>query len=858
MANSRAKSTQDLIDESLEQTRRDFNVFLEENIQLNWQQQRQRIHEHFGIARPAEELGASLGGGEFGRSTRGAAGAGVSAASLSFGASTMSKSILGGSLARGPLRASLFTDVAEKNGSSPGPSSMDDPLVRGRQEKYAAKVHQLNAARKQGVVYPVVEEFARVELEAESDSTEHLVDAYRALKTITRENGDIRDPSELGAVRERQYAQDYLEENAASARATEVRRRILDGSRKFLEDSFFDDLESIITRNPQEASLGGVPSKINKVRALVRIKAARKDLSGEGAELQMLGDDYCWALIYHLLRCGLVAEAADYVSQNQRAFKSLDPRFPNYMSAFARDPDRRLPREMQTRINAEYSQRVKLAPENSIDPYRMACYKIVGRCDLAHKNIEDISMQMKDWIWLLFSLAREVNRVEETAGDYFGLDDARALIEQIGQRHFASGAESSGAYATFFLMQILAGLFEKAVFFLYPHNYVAAVHFAITLDFYGLLRVSDAAVSESDLLTYTTRAQPQINFGRMVGYYTRDFRLARAEAATDYLILICLNSDLPGAAGESHSMVCQHALRELVLETREFALLLGDIRSNGQRIPGAIQERLPLINLHGQEDFLRTLTLQSASVADDSGRVTDAVLLYHLAEDYDKVVVVVNRTLSDALAVQLGQGYVRLEPLKPRKTDDSSREQQQQQQQRQSPNRHADSSLSLTSVDDPTTLAQNMISLYDANALYFNKIRETNRAACGQLLRMAQIRAHVEQERDGDALDAILDLGIVPIRANGNTSVIRSAAQSFNTLPQVVARVIGNLLIWTIKSLGRQRERLNESAFAVNRNAGGEMLQAARDIMVFAGLIKYKLPADIFDMLARSGQSVGV
>ena len=402
-----------------------------------------------------------------------------------------------------------------------------------------------------------------------------------------------------------------------------------------------------------------------------------------------------------------------------------------------------------------------MAPENSLDPYRMACYKIVGRCELSKRSIDNISQGVEDWIWLQFSLAREVNRAEESANEVFGLEEVRETIREIGQRHFSKGSEGLGGYGTFFYLQILGGLFEQAVAYLWSYSYVAAVHFAIALDFYGLLRVSDFVLLDSELrespptvlqacsgpllifhlVTFDTREQPQINFGRMIGYYTRDFRTGNAVAALDYLALICLNADLPGSIGQSQASLCHEALRELVLETREFAQLLGDIRSNGTKIKGAIEQRLNIIRLPDQEAFLRTVTLQAARVADDNGRTSDAVLLYHLAEDYDAVITIINRVLSDAIAVDIGGEQLRLQPLKPR-TDLQSQQQPSE-----------GSSLSLASVDDPAVLARNFISLYNSNALYYQKIRPANREACGVLLRLSEAKARVENGQWAEALD---------------------------------------------------------------------------------------------------------
>jgi nuclear pore complex protein Nup93 len=97
------------------------------------------------------------------------------------------------------------------------------------------------------------------------------------------------------------------------------------------------------------------------------------------------------------------------------------------------------------------------------------------------------------------------------------------------------------------------------------------------------------------------------------------------------------------------------------------------------------------------------------------------------------------------------------------------------------------------------------------------------------------------------------------LTARGNLAVIRTAAQNFNTLPSVVANNIGHLLMWTITCCGRQREILRKSPFEDPTKAqmADELLAAAKDLMVFAGLVKYKLPPRVFEALARAGQDAG-
>jgi nuclear pore complex protein Nup93 len=733
LANKYQDDFRKMVDSHVQRAKDDFNKMIDERLHgVDWDVHRQRIYEHFGLKKPQNLDGSSMDGpgvlnGSFGRSSRRSRPA-ASTLDKSFGLPGMAKSIIGTPGPKG-MRTSAFGDVAEKmpvDGMRPAP---EDRVLRKRQESYAAKIRELNQARLQEKLFAVLSKFAEVESEPSNDDTTMLVHAYDALIRVTGEHPNIENASEPEPVKERQYAASYLDDHANSAVSARIRKRIITGSREFLESLFYKQLEATVARNAREANVGGVPTAVAKVKGYVRVRASRKELGPDVEILQELNGDYCWPVIFYLLRSGLYHEALQYVEENAPAFRKIDRSFMRYIKAYVTSEEHRLPSDMQTAINNEYSQRSRLAPEDSIDPYRMMCYKIVGRCELQKRNLEGITTDMMDWIWLQFSLAREYSRVDEFAHEAFGLDELRQSIKEIGERYFGPGSDVANAPTTLFFMQILAGLFEKAVADLYPHNYVSAVHFAIALDYYGFLRVSDPSNSD-DLLTYTSRQQPQIAFGSMIGLYTRDFRTADATMAVDYLTLICLNGDLTGDLGKKQRELCHQALTEVVLETREFAQLLGDIRADGQRIKGAIEARLNLIGLENEQDFLKHITLVAARTAEEQGRVTDAALLFHLAEDYDKVIQVVNEAVSLALTTELGEQPARLTPLKPRPND------QQNEQQ---------SSLSLTAVDDPVDLARNMVTLYRSSQLYYGKMKGTTIDCCQILLQLADARNALEQ-----------------------------------------------------------------------------------------------------------------
>ena len=869
----RKKGRKQMMKENMVQVYREVDQFIEDSLGIDFDEQRQRIMEHFGLV--AREDDGDNGGGSFaksaGRKSQFAETAKASTRSV-FGRSALDKSLIG-TPGMGGSTTSFFGDERSQQMGNlmKGQTARD---LRDKERLYLEKVEQLNKARLNNENFPIMHHFAEVEQSGSADSPPQLAEAYNALAEMVKEKPQGND------IRERIYAATYQDDRSNSSSATKLRRQILEGSRNYLENVFYRDLEAMVEKNPREAALGGRPTVINKVRAYIRVRDGRRDLKPDGSELLQFEDsgDYPWALIFYLLRSGHVNEAYDYVN-NDSSFSSTDKRFVSYMSQYAKNPDKKLSRKLQDMIHGEYHQRMRIAPDGSQDPYRLACYKIIGRCELSRRNLEAVGQGVEDWLWLQFALARETGPMEERAGEEFGMEQICETITEIGQKHFQKGqAEGSGGYGTFFFMQILAGMFEQAIEYLHSYNAVSAVHFAISTAYYGLLRVSDYTVAGNELreftlylpsffimliistVTQTTTGYSQINFVPLIAYYTASFRAALPVGAVDYLALICLNSDLtPASLGNAQTAASHECLRQLCLETREFARLLGDIRSDGTRIAGAIEMKSRLIKLDTHADFLRAVTTQAAAIADERGQVADAVLLFHLSEDYESVVSILNRALADACTIDLGESPMELQPLKRRDggSPNSSNTIEAGPQ----------SSLSLTqSTSSPIELAKNMTTLYDANATYYNKIEKTTRATMFALLGLLSARAHLEANppRFMDCLEALHGVGVLPLQAQGSIPVIRSAATAFGALPQLLARCAGVSVVWAVRAIGGERERMmQQGGWEGGAGQGSleerkEMLSTmAKDLMVFAGLVKYRLPGRVYDMLTRVGGEVG-
>jgi nuclear pore complex protein Nup93 len=113
------------------------------------------------------------------------------------------------------------------------------------------------------------------------------------------------------------------------------------------------------------------------------------------------------------------------------------------------------------------------------------------------------------------------------------------------------------------------------------------------------------------------------------------------------------------------------------------------------------------------------------------------------------------------------------------------------------------------------------------------------------------------------ALEELNDLNILPLRANGHIPTIRAAADAFAVLPQVLARCAGVSVVWAVRAIGGERDNIMrdgrwEAGYGGDADGMKDQLSdMAKDLMVFAGLVKYKLPGRVYDMLTRVGGDVG-
>ncbi|KAL9591304.1 MAG: hypothetical protein Q9179_007859 [Wetmoreana sp. 5 TL-2023] len=294
------QSTLKVIAEGIERAHRNFDAYLDENIDINWEAQRKKIYEHFGLAsRGSERSDAASQSmspgakGTFARSTRRGRTLNADPSKQStlgrsiFGQSSLQKSVIG-TPNGGSKGASVFSDVEDRSGQV---AVSEDRFSRDKQGKFAAKVQALNRARLQEIHYPILHEFMDVQMQPGGESPSQLIESYKALIEIVQEPPNPENAGQANIPKQRQFPTDHLDETPNSAKQVEIRKRILDGSARSLEKQFFETVETLVSRNAKEANLGGIPTALNKIRAYIRVRDIRKDLKPDELELQKIDDN---------------------------------------------------------------------------------------------------------------------------------------------------------------------------------------------------------------------------------------------------------------------------------------------------------------------------------------------------------------------------------------------------------------------------------------------------------------------------------------------------------------------------------------------------------------------------------------
>ncbi|KAF9116162.1 hypothetical protein BGX27_004502 [Mortierella sp. AM989] len=761
------------IDESRRETVMDFDSNFESSLNYDWERTKKRIFEELG-----HHQGRGAGSDkDLGQSS------GAFLGSSSLGMSQTSTHL---------------------PGFNQNPASQD--IIFSKLKPYYKVVYDLCESRLQGTAFPLATNFIEASRLAHKDQPNPKIqETWELLVSILGEQELFNGRFQSKTLKERAYAEAYLVSPSKSPAAALLRERLIKGSKVFLERQFMNHIEASVAANPAEANLGGVPSLLNTVRAFVQLKYLRYG-SWSQPNLEITNGQAMWAQIYYLLRTGHSHEALKFANENEASFGPADRQFVTYLATYLESEDRTLPTPMQERLLSDFNQRIRYSSD-TVDPYKLTLYKIVGRCEL-NKRTTPVVGALEDFIWLQLSMIREP-KSDTMPQDKYGLADFQALVLKYGANYFNPNNNNPLQY---FQVLLYSQQFERAIHYLssFRAYTLETVHMAIALTYYGLLRIPSVhRVSDPNPFSTTTDAQghevSHFNFTQLIHYQARIIAEHYPTEALTYLYQICLNTDLTPAINKEQISLCHSYIQELVLQAKDYSSLLGTTR-HGIKTPGVIERYLPLIKIANSSQFVKNITIEAAKSKSKEGRVEDAIQLYSIAEAYNQVVELLNRQLAEAISNPGLQ------------------------------------SMGESGVNIPAI--RRLINEYVSDPKINQQILPKNLETCSILLKLVEFTEFYDRAKYEAAVSVIVELDLIPLEAD--MSVIAKKADKFQGLDECVARNFPDVLLKTMESIYKLYQTLKMSPYdeAGRRDNINMLKRRARSLMMFAGSIKFRMPAD--------------
>ncbi|PWN36577.1 NIC-domain-containing protein [Meira miltonrushii] len=727
-----------------------------------------------------------------------------------------------------------------------------------RSGKYLAVVERLNAHRIDSVPFAIASalgEAARSSLTAPAsgvDSTfsQDLYESWLALASLVGEENVVDGEFLRDAIRERQYAAAYLGNASSTAAAwlgregRDLRTCLTSGALKYLQKYFNNLIDARIASNPIKAQLGGKPTTLGKIVAFERVAFADRD-GRWPSELEVIqtehGSTPVWATIFYLLSTGNEKEALEFVIKNEDAIRSLDSTtggaggFSSYFQAWLGNADHILSKPIRDRFVTEYNSRFRgTFGGDTIDGFKLTLFKLIGRIDINKNFPSVVSKDTETWLWVQLNLVRETT-VEEASSEFgdalrdrLTLEDLGSRVVKLGERHFDP---KNNRPIHYFTILLLSGQFERAIAHLYSRSQyqVDAVNFASALTYYGLLRVpSLEKASHAMILTSTVDATTgqeimMLDFAKLIQKYVRLFSRTDVKGALQYIYLICLNADCASPIKEEQIAKCHELIRALVIETRQYFELLGDVRNDGVKTPGVIENSLSLIKLADSKEFLTNIVGAAAAQSEAENRTKDAILLYNIAEEYDRVLDVVNRQLGVSL----------IEP----------------------PTRASQETISpdssLTKVDDIAQLAKAILQSYERQNQILRLVSRKKRETCQTLLTLKECFDLFSRNELEKSLSTIESLDLIPL--HGDMVTITRKAESFKDVDEGIAKNLSEILLLVMNCISKLYQTLKSSPFGdSNRHQRlADYRSMARGLMLFAGMLRLRIEPSTFAQLTR-------
>ncbi|KAG2748571.1 nucleoporin-interacting protein NIC96 [Suillus brevipes Sb2] len=681
--------------------------------------------------------------------------------------------------------------------------------MQSKMMAYDRAISELNGARLRGTSCPIIHLLMQAAASLNSEarishrpSSQQMLQNFHVLAKITGEPPALPPVEHAGAhilnapLFERKYARVYLGDSD-SREAAALRTQIAKGSREALEDQFWDIIERTIQSRPMEARLGGDPSVANKIRAFLLMRYYK---NGQWEDrIELVAGQPLWAKLYYLVRTGHAQEALDEALKSQQAIEHREDSFMSHFRSWVESPERRLPKPHRDHLQTVYN--AHMLHSASADPFKLALYKLMGKLEPSRRTVPQVTMTTEDWLWFQLAMVDE-----EEEGGLRGLTE---VLLSYGERHF-DGAKK-GVWPGVLLM---CGQFERSVAALWEHpeTEIEAVHLAIALAYHGLLRVpSRAETSDISPLTLSPLSPPALSLPMLIWRYVRQFVKMDAKEALQYVYCVCLSADQGDGVGRENVETAWELVRRIIVLAHSgpaWEELVGGFRPDGTRFSGVIEQGATLLHLQNTAQYNEQILIRAARDSEENDRIPEAIKLYNLAGNYGTVISCLAQALGNTLAQPAGEtekGKI----------------------------------IERTAVE--------ILRHYERT----NRAVGKDRDAAVRLLRIREALNAKSSGRFDVVLEIMESTDLIPL--DGDVAKITRKAEEFKDLHDALQRNLQVYLPLTMEALAAVHQSIKNSATAeTTRQMTLTVLRKkSRSLMVFGGILKYRMSPDVYSYLAR-------
>eukprot|EP01117_Protostelium_nocturnum_P005115 TRINITY_DN1857_c1_g1_i2.p1 TRINITY_DN1857_c1_g1~~TRINITY_DN1857_c1_g1_i2.p1 ORF type:complete len:677 (+),score=163.44 TRINITY_DN1857_c1_g1_i2:364-2394(+) len=382
----------------------------------------------------------------------------------------------------------------------------------------------------------------------------------------------------------------------------------VEGAKKFLEAQYCRVIQNQIQSHPTEAMVGGDPSFIKVVRAFLRIKLNRGQIS---KDLESVFDYPVWAQIYYCLRCGRrdeIKKLIHLIQENEK--RNILGDFPDYFESYCAMDNQQTSHNQWNKLINLYKE-ISKSPR---DPYQQAVYAIIGKCELS-KTIPEVFTTTQDFMWLKLNMVKEVDSTNVFSAYNYPLARLQQLLTEYGSSHFSRNGRNP---FLFFQVMLLSQQFERGIQYLFGIDELKnqAFRFAIYLYQHKLLSQHGEPQNDDENLDF-------------VSIICNFVKTLEAKEALKYLVLIDntkSSTGLPEVTSERDT-----AIKSVLLHASSF------------------EEFFDACKTYLSEEETIKIFKSAAQDMGAEGRYEESFKLYRLAKDPRNELGVLNNYLARVL-----------------------------------------------------------------------------------------------------------------------------------------------------------------------------------------------------------------